>query len=743
MIWVAGPDKQVAFFNRTCLEFSGRTMEEKLGEGWIAGLHPEDQERFLGVFSSSFEFRKEFREVCRLRRADGEYRWVLCTGAPRFEAGDVFSGFIGSCIDITDQKLIEERLRDSETELKEAQRLARIGSWERQIDDDTIRWSEGMLRIFGQPETPPSNLWAFLTYVHPHDREKILQNDARVRSNEGPAEVEFRIVRPDGEVRYVRSVVQAIGDKLGEPARIVGTTQDVTEQVKARELLRESEEHLKYAERIAHIGHWQWDIRTNSASGSEEMNRIFGTQQDHSAKYEDFLRVVAPEDKKRVDRAFKDSLAAKKGSAIEYRMVRPDGDVRTISCIWEVLLDESGWPERLFGTCQDITDFRREQEESIARQKLESVGVLASGIAHDFNNLLGGVLAQSELALAECAAGRYPEEELKGIRKVAVRASEIVRQLMIYAGRESATTVPVDLSTIVKEMLELLKVSVSKRAALESDLSQNLPPVRANAAELRQLVMNLVTNASDAIGERDGVIRVTTRYMQIRPTLGGPSDRLGEGNFVQLEVSDTGSGMPPEVQARVFDPFFTTKPAGHGLGLAIVQGIVHGLGGRILLSSEPGKGTTFQILLPCAETTAEAVSEPAASLPEAVTPSHDPTLLVVEDEGPLRQAVVRVLRQSGFSIVEAADGSSALELFRACGSRIDAILLDMTIPGISSEDIVAEAAKIRPDIRVILTSAYSQETIRGTMNLPQIRAFIRKPFQLGDLLKTLRATLSP
>ena len=210
---------------------------------------------------------------------------------------------------------------------------------------------------------------------------------------------------------------------------------------------------------------------------------------------------------------------------------------------------------------------------------------------------------------------------------------------------------------------------------------------------------------------------------------------------MELEVSDNGCGMSPEIQAQVFDPFFTTKSPGRGLGLAVVDGIVRSLGGAIHFTSEPEKGTRFQVLLPCAEATAGGAGHVISSVRAVALPSQNGVVLVVEDEGPLRQAVVKMLRKSGFEVLEAANGSSAIDLLRADGSKIDVILLDMTIPGASSHEVVAEAAKAKPNIRVILTSAYSQEMIAGAMSPPQIRGFIRKPFQLRDLLKTLRSSL--
>ena len=266
---------------------------------------------------------------------------------------------------------------------------------------------------------------------------------------------------------------------------------------------------------------------------------------------------------------------------------------------------------------------------------MESLGPLANGIAHDFNNLLGGVLAQAELALSEVAAGLNPEEERRAIRDVAIRGSEIVRELMIYAGKETAAEGLVDVSRIVREMLELLKVSVSQHAVPETDLDDGVPPVRANAAQLRQIVMNLVTNASDAIGDRDGVIRVATSSVKARrKTPAAIASPLAASDYLELEVSDTGCGIPPEAQAKVFEPFFTSKSAGHGLGLAIVDGIVRSLGGTTHLTSEPGKGTTLQIWLPTASTGA-AITGATILEEEAPAPSRVASVLVVERRGPL------------------------------------------------------------------------------------------------------------
>jgi len=740
MVWLSGTDKLCTFVNEPWLKFTGRTIAEELGAGWAAFVHPDDSDRCLNTYASAFDARLSFQMEYRVKCVDGEYRWVLDHGIPRFRDGE-FIGFIGACVDVTRQKLIEERLRTNEVRLLNTQRLAKVGNWELDVGSNNLYWSAEVFRLYGLEGEAPRDFAALLSAVHPRDRAIMQEARDRALSHAAPVSVEFRVIRPDGEVRFARTVGEAIKDDRGSVARLVGATQDISDQVHAREHLRESERRLRNAERLAHIGHWQFDIKTNTVSGSEEMYRIFGKPDDYVPSYGGFLEDLYPADRERMERLVKESLDSKIGQSMEYQVAHPDGALKTISCIWEVLLDDEGSPEQIFGTCQDITESRRAQEEAFRRQKLESVGTLASGIAHDFNNLMGAVLAQAELASDEFASGSSPEEELERIRTVATQGAEIVRQLMVYAGEESETPALVDVSRIVAEMLDLLRVTVAKGVVLETDLGKGLPAVRANAAQLRQVVLNLITNASEAMGEREGVIRVATSSITIGGVAAIPAG-AADGDYLQLQVSDTGCGMPPEVQARVLDPFFSTKFAGRGLGLAVVQGIVQKLGGAINITSEPDKGTTFQILLPCAENGTGAAADAVVRADEPVFSLQEANILVVEDEDALRRAVAKMLRRKGLHVIEAADGSAAIDMLRANGRKIGLILLDMNIPGSLSREVIAEASRLQPDAKVILTSAYSEQMVMATMNSPLIRGFIRKPFQLGDLLQTFRNVLS-
>jgi two-component system cell cycle sensor histidine kinase/response regulator CckA len=386
---------------------------------------------------------------------------------------------------------------------------------------------------------------------------------------------------------------------------------------------------------------------------------------------------------------------------------------------------------RIVGACTDMTDLKRAQEDALARQKLEGIGLLAAGIAHDFNNLLGSILAEAELAETEMHAGVSPTREVRTIKSVAIRAGEIVRELMVYAGQEQRSLELVDLSAVVEEMLELLKISISKNATLEFDLPKGLPAVRANPAQIQQVVLNLITNASEAVGETGGTISVAVGRVESLES--NTRERPQGSEFLRLTVRDTGSGMTDEVRPRIFDPFYTTKFAGRGLGLSAVQGIVRSHGGSIEVRSTPGAGSQFEILLPCISPGIGVRDE--SKLPDDADETVG-TILLVEDEEILRSAVSKLLRNHRFEVIEAPDGIAGTKLFACHSARIDVVLLDLTLPGISGREVLQEVYRISPDAKVILTSAYSESMFVVTAG-QKPWGFIRKPYKIHDLVSIL------
>jgi CheY-like chemotaxis protein len=283
--------------------------------------------------------------------------------------------------------------------------------------------------------------------------------------------------------------------------------------------------------------------------------------------------------------------------------------------------------------------------------------------------------------------------------------------------------------------MALIKVSISRHAFLHTDLPHDLPAVRCGGARIRQVVMNLVINASEALGGREGIIGLRTARVS------AAAAGLDEGEYVRLEVSDTGCGMTPSDQARIFDPFYSTKFAGRGMGLAVVQGIVRDHDGVIRVSSTPGRGTTFEVYLPCAAKAVESPAPDSGAAQPLEAPMAAGILLFVEDEEMLRQPVAGMLRKNGFTVLEAGDGAVAVDVLES--RDVDAMILDVTLPGVSSREVFETARGRHPKLKIVLTSAYSREAVARTFAGHEVEFFIRKPFRFVDLMELLRTALPP
>ncbi len=450
---------------------------------------------------------------------------------------------------------------------------------------------------------------------------------------------------------------------------------------------------------------------------------------------------IHPDDLEQCLEIYASAFDGRRGFQLEYRLRRADGEYRWVLDNGIPRFAPSGAFAGYIGPATDITDLKRIQQEALSKQKLETLVSLTRGIAHDFNNMVGSILALAELAESDLAELRLPTEEVHEIKEVAIRASEIVRELMIYSGQEEAKLQSVDLSGLVEEMSGLLKTSISKRSLLRLDLCSDLPTVLGNPTQIRQLVMNLAINASQAIGDRDGVIHVKTSPVKGGAFSATGSSRDSKEDYIRLEVSDTGCGMTEEQKAKIFDPFFTTKPSGHGLGLAVVQGIVQSHNGAINVLSTSGKGTTFEVLFrrdgACRDVASPVSFDASAN---ARAPGRG-TVLFVEDEDPLRIATATALQKIGFSVISAADGPTALELFRAQAEDIGVVVLDLRLPGLPGQEVFRQIRAIKPEMKVMFTSAYDAKTADALSDNCTLR-FLQKPYRFSDLFTELHEALS-
>lgn len=401
--------------------------------------------------------------------------------------------------------------------------------------------------------------------------------------------------------------------------------------------------------------------------------------------------------------------------------------------------------ERYRGHLEELVEQRTLELEAahaqlLHAQKLESLGVLAGGIAHDFNNLLAIVLARAELALKDSADPDLGNSHAAIIRDTALEARMLTRQLLSYAGKGKVLVELLDLNQLVTSMAQLLRASVSKVIRLEFELCATPVAVQVDVTQLRQVILNLITNAAEAIDADSGNIWVRTGFVEVTPSIGRSLYAPVEpppGVYAFLEVEDDGVGISEETRARLYDPFFTTKFAGRGLGLAAVLGIVKSHHGAIMLDTRRGQGSRFRVLLP-AEDVAK-LCEPTPNTSYAEPGPGGGSVLVVDDEAPVRVATGEILRSLGYRVYEADGGRSACELFREHVGEIDVVLLDLAMPDMNGEQTLRCLKQVRSDVRVILLTAYAEDEFRVRFGKGDLAGFLTKPFARDELVQVLRS----
>lgn len=449
-----------------------------------------------------------------------------------------------------------------------------------------------------------------------------------------------------------------------------------------------------------------------------------------------------------LSRAIRDGKISRNIDAV---IRRSDGEERRVLANSAPVLDGEGKTVAGVVVFADVTDLKRAEEERRRlevqirhAQKLESLGVLAGGIAHDFNNLLVGILGNADLALMKQSDASPSRGSVEEIKKAAIRASELTNQLLAYSGKGRVLVESIGLNELVEEMAHLLNVSISKKIILKFDFEENLPVIEADAVQLRQVVMNLITNASEAIGDETGVINVSTGVMGVDSAFLSETympDDLKPGRYVWLEVEDTGCGMDEETQGKIFDPFFTTKFTGRGLGLAAVLGIVRSHRGAIRVRSRVGRGTSFKVLFKCSEIAATEAALGKISPSVEADWKGSGTILVIDDEESVLNVATMMLESTGFTVKTAMDGYDGIEAFQRNKDEIRLVLLDMTMPRMGGEEAFRELRRMRGDLKVILWSGYDEQDAVNRFVGKGMAGFVQKPFEYSGLIGTVRRVL--
>jgi PAS domain S-box-containing protein len=511
------------------------------------------------------------------------------------------------------------------------------------------------------------------------------------------------------------------------------------ERHRSAEALRTAEERMRFALEAAGVGIWDMDYTTGVLRWSETLEAHYGLQPGtFGGTFEAFVERIHPDDRESVLETIGKARKAGSDFSVQNRSIWPDGTVRWLSGAGRVYLGEHGEPVRAVGITLDVTERHTLEEQYQQAQKMEAIGRLAGGVAHDFNNLLTVILGSCELLLADLDPDDLRQADIAEIEKAGIRAAGLTRQLLACSRKQIIEPALLDLNAVVADMQAMLGRLIGEDVKVVVVLRPELAPVKADRGQVEQIVLNLAVNARDAM-PKGGTLTIETANVELDENYPKTHLAVKPGFYVALTVSDTGTGMTPQVQARLFEPFFTTKEPGKGtgLGLATIHGIVTQSGGSVNVYSEVGRGTSFKVYFPRADAAEMVVkAPPAVARPRAGAQ----TVLVVEDEEELRELTRRLLQRQGYTVLVAANADEALQLFERNAS-IDVLLTDVVMPGASGPELTRRLVEQRPALKVIYMSGYTDEAIaqHGVLN-PGV-AFLNKPFTSEALGRKIREVL--
>ncbi|HEX2585766.1 MAG TPA: PAS domain-containing protein [Steroidobacteraceae bacterium] len=606
-------------------------------------------------------------------------------------------------------RLVSER----EQLMLEAERIAHMGSWVWDVQTNQVVWSDELYRILGyDPEKDSPTVEAFYAAVHPDDLQRVREVSAEASKSGVTPRLEHRILRSDGTVKMVTSDAASIYDSKGQLRRLVGTILDVTERREAEEKLLRANEELEEAQALAHIGSWNFDLKTNVIHWSKEFRNIIGVDHSMIPTATEFYRHVHPDDVARSRAMEEEALATGKRVEIELRLIRPDEEIRHIRIAALPVRNEHDEIIRIKGTMQDFTELHRLRERLIEAERMEAIGRLAGGIAHDFNNLM--MVVRGNLELLEA----HDRPELKAIFDAVKAAQTLTTSLLAFGRKAQLQKQVIDLNVLVENTVTLLHRLIGTHIELQMNLVPQALWVDVDSSMFQQALINLVINARDAINA-DGSIFIVTSAIQ----------KQGR-SFAELVVRDTGGGIDPKIKARIFEPFFTTKSvgAGTGMGLAMVHGTVLQHGGSIEVESQPGKETAFHIRIPAAMPPQQATTSATSSTADCSGAGR--TVLVVDDKPEVLSLVSTVLQRSGYNVLSADSPCMALSIIKQ-QQDIDLAICDLVMPEMHGTALAEKLKQIRPSLLVTYMSGYGGNAVK----LPLGSKLLNKPFSLDELIR--------
>ncbi len=696
-------------------------------------------------------------------KKNGQKVWHTLNAYTVRDKNDAILYYEGTCEDITARKEMEEALRLEKLKLETASLAGKVGLWTWHIETGIIEWSGSISSmLYYNPEELSGSISLWKDTIHPDDRERVMISLNNHLKENTRYRIDYRIRRKDGTYTWWLVTGSTERDSDGNAIKMSGACVDITERKLIEEELMKTRALFKAALEQSPVGitivDWpdmKFCMVNNTAT------RITGI---HHGDYinisgkttdKDSWELFYPDGKKCGIKDFPLTKSILDGEFIKDQLMlikRSSGITRYILVSSAPVFNDSG--EIIAGICifPDVTEARKAEEEKLEMekkllhaQKLESLGVMAGGIAHDFNNLLMALLGNLELARMDISPFSPAVTYIDGALQASRRAADLTRQMLAYSGKGKFVISNINLNELVEENYHLFKASLSKSAILKLDMSPSIPGMEGDPGQIQQIIMNLITNASEAIGDKSGVITLATGMEHCERAYLEKS-RLEEippeGTFVYIEVKDTGCGMDKEIQDRLFDPFFTTKFTGRGLGMSAVIGIIKSHRGAIIVDSVRGMGTSIKVFFPAFNYDAETDYGKEYHDTPVILPlkTMDGTILLVDDEEIILATSEIILQRLGFKVITASDGEKAIKIFNEQPDKIDCIIMDLSMPKMDGLTAFKEIINIKPDVKIILSSGYNEEASVKEYTGGQA-GFLEKPYQIEDLQKILQKTL--
>lgn len=711
-------------------------------DSFLSFVHPDDREMVKTKFYSSFDNNiNSFEFIFRLSTNENHLKFMKIKAVNEFSANKP-SKSNGIIVDVT-------KCLQKECELKKYYHNIRA----RHIDALTVIDLEGKI-IFANDEAFKLigyNNDEFINknireFIHKDDLNDILTKlNKRAKGDSSTYHYKTKIITKEGDIKHIEINSSLLKDK-NKPDSIIIIAKDITDKVLLEQENKSTKQKYQYIFEKSPTGIFVYDKNLRIQFFNDKFAQILYTNRNQLENFD--LNTMA--DKSPLDCLLTPIKFNIDGFYEGWYHTTISDTLLYLSLSTTPYYDNNGILTGGLGIVNDLTPLKKASDAKIEMerklqhaQRLETIGVLAGGIAHDFNNILMAILGNSEIAMMKLNFNSPAKDNLLKIQRATERAADLCKQLLAYAGKGNYNVTHLDLNKLINEMLYMLEVSVSKKIILKYNFNKELPLILADSTQINQIIMNLITNASEAIGDKAGIITISTGTFDcdkdyLKKTFVG--EELPEGKYCFFEVSDNGCGMTEETKNKIFDPFFTTKFIGRGLGMSAVLGIVRSHNGSIKVYTEKDKGTTIKVLFPALEQF-PLTNISTLHVAEADKPKYSGTVLLIDDEDYVRQTAKDQLEYFGINVLLAAHAKEALMIFKEKFNIIDLIILDLVLPEIDGIECYRELRRINPDVKVIVVSGYNVDDIKNHFNGKGVQGFLQKPYSLKDLEKLLKEAL--